>query len=179
MSSRLRLGNKGYVYLIIEDRDVLDYKSGIIDIHSKVGYSNNYDNKCTRVKYSFGVNAIPLRMVYCNNAHLIEKKLKIALAKFIQRRKEYLKGDITKILLAFDNVIKNASTDNDFEYDFEYEIEKVVGHEGNLSNLKSNKLKLYIKWTGHYTDTDNTWEPYENIKDLDIVKEYREQQLME
>lgn len=51
----------------------------------------------------------------------------------------------------------------------EFFVEKVLSHKGNL-NLKTT-IQFHIKWLG-YDESHNSWEPYSNLRDLDILHDY-------
>ena len=55
----------------------------------------------------------------------------------------------------------------------EFFVEAVLEHKGNPS-LKST-MEFKIKWLG-YNDSHNSWEPYSNLRDLDILHDYLSQQ---
>jgi hypothetical protein len=55
----------------------------------------------------------------------------------------------------------------------EFFVEAVLHHRGNPS-LKST-MEFEIKWLG-YNSSHNSWEPYSNLRDLDILHDYLSQQ---
>lgn len=55
----------------------------------------------------------------------------------------------------------------------EFFVEAILEHRGNPS-LKST-MEFQIKWLG-YNDSHNSWEPYSNLRDLDILHDYLSQQ---
>ena len=52
----------------------------------------------------------------------------------------------------------------------EFFVEAILKHQGNRNSKKSN-LRFYIKWLG-YDDDHNSWEPYANIRDMQICHDY-------
>ena len=54
----------------------------------------------------------------------------------------------------------------------EFFVENILDHRGNLK-LKST-IEFHIKWLG-YPEVENSWEPYSNLRDLDILHDYLKQ----
>jgi transposase InsO family protein len=54
----------------------------------------------------------------------------------------------------------------------EFFVEKILDHRGNLK-LKST-IEFQIKWLG-YDSSHDSWEPYANVRDLDILHDYLSQ----
>ena len=54
----------------------------------------------------------------------------------------------------------------------EFFVEKILDHRGNLK-LKST-IEFQIKWLG-YDCSHDSWEPYANVRDLDILHDYLSQ----
>jgi transposase InsO family protein len=52
----------------------------------------------------------------------------------------------------------------------EFFVEAILKHQGNRKSKKSN-LRFYIKWLG-YDDDKNSWEPYANIRDMQVCHDY-------
>jgi len=50
----------------------------------------------------------------------------------------------------------------------EFIVDKIVDHRGSLPK---SKLEFRVRWAG-YTDEDDTWEPYKNVKDLAALDAY-------
>ena len=53
--------------------------------------------------------------------------------------------------------------------DDEYTVEAILQHQGNTQRKTS--MRFLVKWLG-YSDDDNTWEPYQNLKDNSILHQY-------
>jgi hypothetical protein len=53
----------------------------------------------------------------------------------------------------------------------EYQVEHIMGHR---KMGRGKKLQYLVKWMG-YPDSDNTWEPVEQIHALDLIKSYQKQ----
>ncbi|CDR49787.1 RHTO0S33e00188g1_1 [Rhodotorula toruloides] len=56
----------------------------------------------------------------------------------------------------------------DVDGEEEYEVEAIVDEKG-----KGRGLRYLVKWRG-YPDTDNGWEPLENVKDTEALKRWKE-----
>ncbi len=52
----------------------------------------------------------------------------------------------------------------------EYEVEHLVNHR---RHRKSRTLQYFVKWKG-YPESDNTWEPVQNIHAPDLLKKYHQ-----
>jgi hypothetical protein len=50
----------------------------------------------------------------------------------------------------------------------EYEVERILSHR---RHGRSRKLQYFIKWKG-YPESDNTWEPVEQVHVSDLIKAY-------
>jgi hypothetical protein len=50
----------------------------------------------------------------------------------------------------------------------EYQVEHIMGHR---KMGRGNKLQYLVKWLG-YPDSDNTWEPVDQIHTPDLIKHY-------
>jgi hypothetical protein len=53
----------------------------------------------------------------------------------------------------------------------EYQVECIMGHQ---KMGQGKKLQYLVKWIG-YPDSDNTWEPVEQIHAPDLIKSYQKQ----
>jgi hypothetical protein len=51
----------------------------------------------------------------------------------------------------------------------EYQVERIMGHR---KMGQGKKLQYLVKWAG-YPDSDNTWEPVEQVHAPDLIKDYR------
>ena len=49
--------------------------------------------------------------------------------------------------------------------DEEWEVEKILDHK-----YVSQKLKYLVKWVGFDNPSDNTWEPYQNLENCNLIK---------
>jgi hypothetical protein len=49
----------------------------------------------------------------------------------------------------------------------EFEVEKILEHKGKPTNR--SKMKFLVKWMN---EDNPTWEPFENVKDLEALEEY-------
>lgn len=58
-----------------------------------------------------------------------------------------------------------------FMSDESFLVEKILGHYGSLAPRNLNNAQFFVKWVG-YVDDENSWIPYENAKDLTLLKEY-------
>ena len=65
------------------------------------------------------------------------------------------------------NKVDFLELDEDCSNDTEYSVEKIIDKD---CDLKGN-VKYLIKWKG-YADTDNTWEPIENLFCNDLIEEF-------
>jgi hypothetical protein len=53
----------------------------------------------------------------------------------------------------------------------EYQVECIMGHQ---KTGRGNKLQYLVKWVG-YPESDNTWEPVDQIHAPDLIKHYQKQ----
>jgi hypothetical protein len=53
----------------------------------------------------------------------------------------------------------------------EYQVERIMGH---WKTGQGKKLQYLVKWMG-YPDSDNTWEPVEQIHAPNLIKSYQKQ----
>jgi hypothetical protein len=51
----------------------------------------------------------------------------------------------------------------------EFFVEKILDMTGDTKRV--TKLKFLVKWLG-YDDTHNTWEPYKEVRDVEILHTY-------
>src|SRR5579871_7054501 len=54
--------------------------------------------------------------------------------------------------------------------ELEFEIEKII-----KERIYNGEYKYYVKWVG-YSDSENTWESYENMRDTKALDEWEERQ---
>ena len=50
----------------------------------------------------------------------------------------------------------------------EFFVESIVSHRGNLTR---SAIEFLVKWR-HYPDSENSWEPYSNLRDNVILHDY-------
>jgi hypothetical protein len=53
----------------------------------------------------------------------------------------------------------------------EYQVERIMGHR---RTRRGNKLQYLVKWVG-YSNSDNTWEPANQVHAPDLIKHYQRQ----
>lgn len=108
--------------------------------------------------------------IQVSNMNTIEKKFHNKLKKFrISNQREFFKvSDILLIKQLFTSIqgvfietyVHLHPLPNDM-----YIVEKIINHK-----YDANKEKIYeVKWIG---DALTTWEPYKNLKHLDLLHEY-------
>jgi hypothetical protein len=66
-----------------------------------------------------------------------------------------------------EEIIKLAGVDHT-----EYFVESIINHRGDPRKKKS--LEFLVRWQG-YEPSDDTWEPYSNVRDLLALDEYAKQ----
>ena len=52
----------------------------------------------------------------------------------------------------------------------EYFVEAIISHRGN-NKSKKRDLHFLVKWQGYENDK-NSWEPYENLREVKILHDY-------
>jgi transposase InsO family protein len=86
-----------------------------------------------------------------------------------KKEKVYHVSDMKPFL--FDPAITDPQDVARHDY-LEFFVENILEHRGNLK-LKST-IEFHIKWLG-YPEVKNSWEPYSNLRDLDILHDYLKQ----
>ena len=51
----------------------------------------------------------------------------------------------------------------------EFLVESILKHRGD--SKRKTSLEFLVKWLG-YSDEENTWEPYNNLKDNSVLHDY-------
>ena len=75
----------------------------------------------------------------------------------------------TKIKQFLFDPLRTKTTDVARKDYLEFFIDKILHHTGDVTKLST--LKFKIKWLG-YDDTCNTWEPWANLREMEILHKY-------
>jgi hypothetical protein len=172
---------KGIVYCLTNS----SFKKGIYKI-GKTKFINDPYKKRVDALYK-GATGVPTPFkiklaISTNNIDIAEKTVHAILDNYrINEKREFFEvKNIDIIKRAFDTIggtyvdyidrkenkkekdTTNPNTDV-------YLVEAILGHTNSCKNGCLKKAKYEVKWVGY---EETTWEPYKNVKNLDIYKKY-------
>ena len=87
--------------------------------------------------------------------HITKKEIQVN----VQQLKKYIVRENS-------NLIDIASRDRN-----EFIVEKIIDIRGNSAENHLSKIELLVKWAG-YEDSDNTWEPFTNLRNNEKLHEF-------
>jgi hypothetical protein len=167
---------KGIVYCLTNS----SFKRGLYKI-GKTKFINDPYKKRIDLLYN-GATGVPTPFkiklaISTNNIDIAEKTVHAILDDYrINEKREFFEVEnIDIIKQAFDTIEgtyieyhdekgKDTKDTNDV-----YLVEDILRHTNSCKNGNLKKAKYEVKWLGY---EETTWEPYENLKKLDVYNKY-------
>ena len=121
------------------------------------------------VQYRTGLPPTRLHTIWKGPLRVLSgvKSTFILLDLITNKEKSYHVSDMKPFI--FDPLISDPTNKARKDY-LEFFVEKILQHEGG-NRSKKTQLSFLVKWVG-YDDTHNSWEPYANLRDVQVLHDY-------